>query len=170
MQSRGPNPFVNFSQAQQAEYLNEGEYMAFRRTPGSGPSRSSCSSTTPPTPQDPVGSKAYWATFQSGLLFYPLNTQPKPAYYAFELPIWLPNATHGSTSTVWAQIRPAPRHRARCSSRPAARDVDQRGAGRADRLRGLREHHGQPALGGIAAAELDAPGRAPVSPVYGRDA
>src|SRR5581483_10592577 len=51
------------------------------------------------------GSKPYWATFQSGLLSYP-NQQPKPAYYAFELPIWLPHPHHGARVSVWAQIRP----------------------------------------------------------------
>jgi hypothetical protein len=63
-----------------------------------------------PNKQDKPGSKAYWATFQSGLLFYP-SEQPKPAYYAFELPIWLPHPHHGPHVSVWAQIRPtnAPR-------------------------------------------------------------
>jgi hypothetical protein len=104
IQSRGPSPFVKFSQAQQAQYINEGEYMAYKnpRIPAfaqfllvdSGPNK-----------RFNPGRKAYWATFQSGLLFYP-SQQPKPAFDAFELPIWLPHPHHGPRVTVWAQIRP----------------------------------------------------------------
>jgi len=67
----------------------------------------------------PKGFKPYWATFQSGLLFYPLGN-PKPAYFAFEFPLWLPRPRHGRHVAVWAQVRPAPT-RARCSSSAAAR-------------------------------------------------
>ena len=61
-----------------------------------------------PNPLYPKGSKAYWSTFQSGLLFYPLG-RPKPAYYAFELPLWLAKPHHGPRVPIWAQIRPSPR-------------------------------------------------------------
>jgi hypothetical protein len=109
VQSRGPSPFVKFTQAQQAEYLNEGEYMAWTnpRVPAFA---QFLLIDAAPNPHFPVGSKPYWATFQSGLFFYPSDT-PKPAFNAFELPIWLPNPRHGSDVRVWAQIRPtdAPR-------------------------------------------------------------
>jgi hypothetical protein len=58
-----------------------------------------------PNLQDPVGSRAYWSTFDSGLLLYP-SAQPKPSYYAFELPIWVSDPRHGKRVSVWAQIRP----------------------------------------------------------------
>jgi hypothetical protein len=105
VQSRGPNPFITFSQAQQAEYLNEGEYMAFRNPRVRSFAQFLLVDDAPNT-QDPVGSRAYWSTFDSGLLFYGSN-QPKPAYYAFELPLWLPRAGHGKHVYVWAQIRPS---------------------------------------------------------------
>jgi hypothetical protein len=57
-----------------------------------------------PNASEPFGSKKYWATFQSGLLTYP-NDKPKPAYYAFELPIWVAQPHHSSHVAVWAQIR-----------------------------------------------------------------
>jgi hypothetical protein len=104
VQSRNPSPYVAFSRAQQAQYINEGEYMAWRnpRVPSfaqfllvdDGPHK-----------QYKKGTRHYWATFQSGLLTYPFD-QPKPAYYAFELPIWLPVAKHGNHVLVWGQIRP----------------------------------------------------------------
>ena len=105
VQSRGPNPFIKFSQAQQAEYLNEGEYMAFR-DPRVKSFAQFLLVDDAPNAQDPIGSKAYWSTFDSGLLFYPSQT-PKPGYYAFELPLWLPNPHHGTHVAVWAQIRPS---------------------------------------------------------------
>jgi hypothetical protein len=109
VQSRGPDPYIQFSQAQQAEFLNEGEYMAYTdpRVPTFAQFLLVDAS---PNPTDKPGSKPYWATFQSGLLFYPSET-PKPAYNACELPLWLPNPKHGSHVFVWAQIRPtdAPR-------------------------------------------------------------
>ncbi len=104
VQSRTPDPFIQFSQAQQATYINEGEYMAWKnqRVRSFGQFLLIDAS---PNPLYAVGSRAYWATFQSGLFLY--NTdQPKPAYYAFELPLWLPHPRHGKHVSVWAQIRP----------------------------------------------------------------
>jgi hypothetical protein len=99
-----PNPFVKTSTAQQAVWLNQGEYMAWRdprvRLLGQfllvddGPRTSA-----------PVGSRKYWGTFQTGLLY--LDGRPKPAYASFRIPIWLPNARHGPRVTVWGQLRPA---------------------------------------------------------------
>lgn len=104
VQSRGPDPYIQFSQAQQAEFLNEGEYLAYTdaRVPTFAQFLLVDAS---PNPKDKPGSKPYWATFQSGLLFYPSET-PKPAYNAFELPLWLPDSKHGSHVFVWGQIRP----------------------------------------------------------------
>jgi hypothetical protein len=109
VQSREPSPYVKFSQAQQAEYINQGEYMAWKN-PLIPSFAQFLLVDAGPNKQDKPSSKAYWATFQSGLLFYP-SEQPKPAYYAFELPIWLPHPHHGPHVSVWAQIRPtnAPR-------------------------------------------------------------
>jgi hypothetical protein len=109
VQSRDPSPFVKFSQAQQAEYLNEGEYMAWAN-PRVPTFAQFLLVDAAPNPLYKVGSHAYWATFQSGLLLYPSDL-PKPGYDAFELPLWLPHPQHGSRVTVWAQIRPtnAPR-------------------------------------------------------------
>jgi hypothetical protein len=104
VQSRGPSPYQPFSQAQQAAYLNEGEYMAW-----SNPRVPVFSQfllvDAAPNPKFPKGTKPYWATFQSGLLFYP-SLQPKPAYNAFELPLWIPTPQHGSHVLIWGQIRP----------------------------------------------------------------
>jgi hypothetical protein len=108
VQSRNPSPYVNFSQAQQAEFINQGEYMAWTNPRVPSFSQFLLVDDGPNT-QYKKGSRGYWSTFQSGLLTYP-SDQPKPAYYAFELPIWLPQPKHGSHVYVWGQIRPqAPR-------------------------------------------------------------
>ena len=99
-----------FSQAQQAEYINEGEYMAWLNPRVPAFSQFLLVDNAPNT-QYKKGTRAYWSTFQSGLLTYPFN-QPKPAYYAFELPIWLPNPKHGSNVFVWGQIRPSAQRKA----------------------------------------------------------
>jgi hypothetical protein len=104
VQSRDPSPFVKFSQAQQGEFINQGEYMAWHN-PRVRTFAQFLLVDAGPNTNDTFGSKAYWATFQSGLLFYP-SDKAKPAYYAFELPIWVPNPRHGPNVFVWAQIRP----------------------------------------------------------------
>jgi hypothetical protein len=104
VQSRGPSPYVAFSQAQQAEFLNQGEYMAWAN-PRVPTFAQFLLVDAAPNPNYKKGSKPYWATFQSGLLFYP-SQAPKPAYNAFELPLWVPNAHHGSHVLVWGEIRP----------------------------------------------------------------
>ncbi|MDQ2894573.1 MAG: hypothetical protein M3Y09_02825 [Actinomycetota bacterium] len=106
VQSRGPSPYVAFSQAHQAEYLNEGEYMAWRDSRIRSFAQFLLTDSAPNTAY-PAGSKAYWATFQSGLLFFP-SGGVKPAFTAFEFPLWLPRPQHGRNVSVWAQIRPAP--------------------------------------------------------------
>lgn len=103
VQSRNPNPFNAFSQAQQAQYLNQGEYMAYRDPRVASFAQFLLVDDAPNTNYT-VGTRAYWSTFDSGLLLYP-GRQPKPAYYSFELPIWVPRAHHGPRVFVWAQIR-----------------------------------------------------------------
>lgn len=122
VQSRTPDPYIQFSQAQQATYLNQGEYMAWsdRRVPTFAQFLLVDAS---PNPAYKPGTKPYWATFQSGLLLYP-SEAPKPAYNAFELPIWLPNPRHGSHVFVWGQIRPTDAARvATLEFAPAGSDV-----------------------------------------------
>jgi hypothetical protein len=101
-----PNPFARFSTLQQAAFINQGEYMAFQDPrvrsmaqfllvddlPKAGTSR---------------GSRSYWSTFQTGLVS--LNGEPKPAFAAYRIPIWLPDPRHGAKADVWGQLRPATR-------------------------------------------------------------
>jgi hypothetical protein len=103
-QSDPPDPFVHFSEAQQADYLNQGEYMAWRDPRVAAFGQFLLVDSAPFT-QYPAGSRAYWSSFQSGLIT--TGGALKPAFHAFQLPIWLPDARHGPHVPVWGQLRPA---------------------------------------------------------------
>jgi hypothetical protein len=104
--SNPPNPYVKTTQAQQAEYINEGEYMAWRDPYVRVLSQFELVDAGPQT-SEPLNSPLYWGTFQTGLIN--INGVPKPAYYAYRIPIWLPHPRTGPQVTVWGQLRPADR-------------------------------------------------------------
>jgi hypothetical protein len=104
-ESDPPNPFAKNSASQQASWLNEAEYMAWKdpyvRT-------LTQFELVDSAPDDAYarGSYAYWTTsFQTGLEFQ--NGQPKPSFAAYRVPIWLPVAKHGRRVAIWGQLRPA---------------------------------------------------------------
>ena len=103
-QTNPPNPFIRFTLAQQAAFLNQGEYMAWRdpRVRAFGQFLFVDDS---PNRMARRGSRSYWSTFDSGLLF--LNGKLKPAYWAFKLPLWLPDPRHGPSVALWADLRSA---------------------------------------------------------------
>jgi hypothetical protein len=103
-ESNPPNPYVRNSTSQQASWLNQAEYMAWRDPYVQLMTQFELIDSRPRA-GEPVGSHAYWGTFQTGLEF--VGGQPKPALDAFRLPIWLPDRRHGNAVTVWGQLRPA---------------------------------------------------------------
>lgn len=99
-----PNPYVHTSLAQQAAWLNEGEYMSWRLPYVRSNAQFLLYDDHPRAGKRP-GSRSYWSTFQTGLLY--VNGQPKPAYAAYRIPIWLPDPLSGRRVTIWGQLRPA---------------------------------------------------------------
>jgi hypothetical protein len=99
-----PNPYVRTSLTEQAAWLNQGEFMTWQDSYVRGLAQFLLIDDSPRATAA-KGSRAYWSTFQTGLLF--ANESPKPSYSAFRIPIWLPHPRHGSRVTVWAQLRPA---------------------------------------------------------------
>jgi hypothetical protein len=101
-----PNPFADFTQQQQASFINQGEFIAY-----SDPRVSAFAQfllvDDQPKAGEPAGSRSYWSTFQTGLI--DLSGNFKPAFTAFRLPIWIPNPRHGRKTEVWGQLRPAQR-------------------------------------------------------------
>lgn len=103
-ESNPPDPYVKNSTTQQATWLNEAEYMAWSDPYVRSFNQFELIDSGPRAGAKP-GSRAYWATFQTGLAFF--GGRPKPALDAFRLPIWLPDPRHGSSVPVWGQLRPA---------------------------------------------------------------
>lgn len=60
---------------------------------------------SPPKPGTRRNSPLYWSTFQTGLEYS--SGTAKPAFAAYQVPIWLPNSRHGGHVAVWGQFRPA---------------------------------------------------------------
>jgi hypothetical protein len=104
-ETKPPNPFQVVTPAEQAEYLNEADYMAWRNPDVRSVAQFELYDSAP-NPLYPKGSRDYWDTFQTGLLFQ--NGKPKPAYAAYRMPIWIPTAhfSRGGSVYVWGQIRP----------------------------------------------------------------
>jgi hypothetical protein len=103
-ESNPPNPYVKNSTAQQAAWINQVEYMAWKLPYVRSINQFELIDSRPRT-QYPRGSRSYWGSFMTGLEFW--GGKPKPALNAFRLPLWLPNAQHGPSVTVWGQLRPA---------------------------------------------------------------
>jgi hypothetical protein len=102
-----PNPYVAFTPAQQAEFLNQADYMAWRNPRVRSVAQFLLYDSRPNSRYKPSDFR-YWSTFQTGLLF--ANGKPKPGYVAYRTPIWIPSPhvrRHG-TMFVWGQLRPAP--------------------------------------------------------------
>ena len=99
-----PNPYVRTSPTDQAAWINEGEYMMWRE-PYVKEYTQFLLVDSAPKPHTRKGSALYWSTFQTGLEYQ--NGRQKPAFTAFRVPIWLPNARRGRHVAVWGQLRPA---------------------------------------------------------------
>ena len=98
-----PNPYVKTSQAQQARWLNEGEYMTYKHPWIKSLTQFLLYDDTPNT-QFKRGSRNYWGPPATGLLLS--NGRPKPAYAAYRLTIWLPRQRHGPHVVVFGRVRP----------------------------------------------------------------
>jgi hypothetical protein len=106
-QTNPPDPRQVVTPAEQAAYLNQADYMAWR-----DPRVRSVSQfllyDSAPNATVPKASLDYWDTFQTGLLY--LNGRQKPAYNAYRLPIWIPSTRVQPRTRmfVWGEIRPGP--------------------------------------------------------------
>ena len=104
-QTNPPDPREIVTPAEQASYINQADYLAWRN----GRVRSVSQFLlydSGPNPSYPPSSPYYWDTFNTGLLF--TSGSQKPAYAAYRTPIWIPSARvrHGGRMSVWGQIRP----------------------------------------------------------------
>jgi hypothetical protein len=95
-----PDPYSGQTLDHQAEYLNEGDYMA-AANPRVLSQTQFILKDAPPVKGARPNTKPYWFTYQSGLFF--ANGQPKPAAAAYALPFIANNG--GGAINVWGQLR-----------------------------------------------------------------
>jgi hypothetical protein len=110
-QTNPPDPYQIVTPAQQAVYLNQADYIAWR-DPRVRSVAQFLLYDSAPDPLYAPDQFGYWDTFQTGLMY--TDGQPKPALYAYAMPIWIPDARFRPRSSilVWGQLRPAPPGRA----------------------------------------------------------
>jgi aryl-phospho-beta-D-glucosidase BglC (GH1 family) len=89
--------------AHQAEWNNLGDYAAYRNDRVFANTQFLLFDV-PPQKQYPVGSRAYWFTYQSGLFYS--NNQPKPSAPAYMLPFVAKKS--GGSYLFWGQVRFTP--------------------------------------------------------------
>jgi hypothetical protein len=103
-----PNPIRGLRPSLQALYLNEAQYMAWRDPRVMTMAQFLLYDSPPNTKYPPTDKYGYWDTFQTGLLY--ANGKPKPSFFAYRLPIFLPDPVlkPGHPVLVWALLRTAP--------------------------------------------------------------
>jgi hypothetical protein len=127
-QTNPPDPTQPVTAAEQAQYLSEADYMAWRDPRVRAMTQFLLYDAGPDT-QYPPGSRNYWSTFQTGLIYgpgTPLDGRSKPAFKAYALPIWIPHPhpSGGSKLLIWGMLRLAHKRtsqRAEIQFRPAHR-------------------------------------------------
>ncbi|HEY5319080.1 MAG TPA: hypothetical protein VIJ20_13915 [Solirubrobacteraceae bacterium] len=126
-QTNPPDPGQHVTPAEQAAYLNEADYMAWR-DPRVRSVTQFLLYDSGPAAQYPPSSTEYWgSTFQTGLIYgpgTPRDGRAKPALRAYALPVWIPDpdTRRGSKLLIWGMLRLAPKRSAqvaRIQWRPA---------------------------------------------------
>lgn len=97
-----PDPFSGVSLAQQAEYINVGDYIAWKH-PRIVSNAQFQLYDVPPQFQFPPDNRRHWFTYQSGLYTDERNPQPKPSKDAYEFPLVVRRKR--STARIWGQAR-----------------------------------------------------------------
>jgi hypothetical protein len=101
-----PDPIFGTSLANQTAWINEGDYLAFLQPRVAGMTQFLLYDV-PPVRTAPKGSRTYWSTYQSGLLFADGKAKPSESAYTF------PFATFPTASVtpgvpqigLWGQLR-----------------------------------------------------------------
>jgi hypothetical protein len=93
--TRPPDPREGVSQANQAVYMNEAEYLSYKQSRLESYSQYALIDRAPPE------------SFDTGLINP--NGRPKPGYAAYRMPVWLPSSStrKGRKLEVWGDVRPA---------------------------------------------------------------
>jgi hypothetical protein len=104
-QTLPPDPIRGVSLEQQAQYINEGDFIAWRHPRVFSQAQFQLYDV-PPRTEFPRDTPAYWATYQSGLLTALPDGRPKPALNAYKFQLVV--RRKGGTARIWGQTRFAP--------------------------------------------------------------
>jgi hypothetical protein len=96
-----PNPFRGIPLAEQAAWINESDYLAYRQPRVYSMTQFEYRDSRPVSTAK-KGSFKYWSTFQTGITF--VDGKPKPSFGAYALPIWIQRRARGQLE-LWAQVR-----------------------------------------------------------------
>jgi hypothetical protein len=102
-----PDPHRNITPDEQAQYLNQADYISWRNARVRSVAQFLLYDSAP-NPTVPASDPSYWDTFQTGLLY--ADGKRKPAFDAYRMPIWIPSPKfrrHAQTF-IWGQLRAAP--------------------------------------------------------------
>jgi Cellulase (glycosyl hydrolase family 5) len=101
-----PDPHNGVKEEKQAQYLNEGDYAAYRSERVFANTQFQLFDV-PPRREFPRNSQAYWFTYQSGLFTALPQSRPKPAAFAYRLPFVVKRSSGGGY-LFWGQVRFTP--------------------------------------------------------------
>lgn len=99
-ETQPPDPYSGIPLALQAQYLNEGDRLAWLH-PRVFANTQFQLFDVPPQTAFPHNSKPYWFTYQSGL--FTADKKPKPAAQAYAFPLVVERS--GGTARIWGQVR-----------------------------------------------------------------
>jgi hypothetical protein len=104
-QTKPPDPYRGVSLSLQAQYINEGDYIAWKNPRVFSTAQFLLYDSGPKT-EFPRGSAPYWSTFQTGLYTGLPAGKEKPAARAYKFPLVV--RRKGGTAHIWGQVRFAP--------------------------------------------------------------
>ena len=107
-ESNPPDVVNGISPELQAQYINEGEYIAYKNPRIMSQSQFLLRDAEPVTKGTKKDSAAYWFTYQSGLFTAAPEDKAKPAFSAYMLPLVATVAKrsgNGGTVNLWGQLR-----------------------------------------------------------------
>ena len=100
-----PDPFAGISLRLQAEYINEGDFIAWKH-PRIFSNTQFQLFDVPPRREFPRDTRPYWFTYQSGLFTAEPALRAKPAATAYKFPLVV--RRRGGTARIWGHARFAP--------------------------------------------------------------
>lgn len=101
--TKPPNPYDAIELSRQARYMNVADHLAYAN-PRVVAQTQFLVHDAGPLRENPVGSRLYWRTWQSG--FFYADGRPKPSYRAYLMPIDVtPPRAGGGRVRVWGQLR-----------------------------------------------------------------